>query len=214
MFAVFIGRYQRGSMQKKNLFVSHKASRAIPFASTLTKDFLVQATLDGDIRRIEYQSGSVIIDDGIAPVEGIVVERFDGRYAVDLVHTRPANGSAVEALTQLAFARGCHGIIEVNAADVHAEPRCSAARDVWSHHAVRVHADDRAEIREALEMGGPVGLAQLIGSVTTRGDARAVVFALACEGAVEFDLHNGITDDLIVRSGRTGSTAGLRAFGA
>lgn len=200
-------------MQKKNLFVSHKASRAIPFASTLTRDFLVQATLDGDIRRIEYQS-SVIIDERIAPVEGIVVERFDGRYAVDFVDTRPANGSAVEALTQLAFARRCHGIIEVDAEDVRREPRCSAAREVWSHHAVRVHADDRAEIREALEIGGPVGLAQLIGSVATRGDARAVVFALACEGTVEFDLRDGITDDLIVRSGYTGSSVGLHAYGA
>ncbi|MDA9465217.1 hypothetical protein [Bradyrhizobium sp. CCBAU 53415] len=200
-------------MQKKNLFVSHKASRAIPFASTLTRDFLVQATLDGDIRRIEYQS-SVIIDERIAPVEGIVVERFDGRYAVDLVDTRPANGSAVEALTQLAFARGCHGIIEVKAEDLRTEPLCSAAREVWSHHAVRVHADDRAEIREALQIGGPVGLAQLIGSVDTRGDARAVVFALACEGTVEFDLRDGITDDLIVRSGYAGSSVGLRAYGA
>ncbi len=200
-------------MQKKNLFVSHKASRAIPFASTLTRDFLLQATLDGDIRRIEYQS-SVIIDERIAPVEGIVVHRFDGRYAIDIVDTRPASGPAAEALMQLAFARRCHGIIEVSAADLRAEPRCSAARDVWSHHAVRVHADDRAEIREALEIGGPLGLAQLMGSVATRGDARAVVFALACEGSVEFDLRDGITDDLIVRPGYTGSSVGLRAYGA
>lgn len=201
-------------MQKKNLFVSHKASRAIPFANTVTQDFLIQSTLDPGVRRIEYQS-CVAIDERIVSTEGIIVDRFDGRYAVDLVDNRPAHGqAAAEALTQLAFASRCHGIVEVSAADVRAEPLCSSARDVWSHHAVRVHADDRAEIREALEIGGPVGLANLIGSVVTRGDARAVVFALACDGSVEFDLHDGITDDLIVRSGYAGSSAGLRAYGA
>ncbi|MBR0999312.1 MULTISPECIES: hypothetical protein [Bradyrhizobium] len=198
---------------QKNLFISHKASRAIPFTSTVTRDLLIQATLDGDVRRVEYQN-KVIIDERIVPVQGIIVERFDGRFAIDIVDARPVHDPVAEALTQLAFARKCHGIIEINAADVHAEPRCSAARDVWSHHAVRVHADDRAAIREALEIGGPVGLAQLIGSVATRGDARAVVFALACEGAVELDLHDGITEDLIVRSGHTGSAVALRAFGA
>ena len=142
------------------------------------------------------------------------MDRFDGGYAVDLLDTRPTHGQAVEALTQLAFARRCHGILEVSVADVRAEPLCSAARDVWSHHAVRIHADDRAEIRESLESGGPVGLADLIGSVFTRGDARAVVFALACDGSVEFDLRDGINDDLIVRSGYAGSSAGLRAYGA
>lgn len=198
---------------RKNIFISHKASRAIPFTSTLTHDYLIQATLDSDIARIEYQS-SVIIDERIVSAGGIIVQRFDGRYAVDLVHARPTNDPAAEALTQLAFARGCHGIIEVTAADVRAEPRCSAAREVWSHRTVRMHADDRAEILETLERDGPIGLAQLVGSVATRGEARALIYALASEGALELDLHRGIADDLIVRSGCTGSAVGLRAYSA
>ncbi|MGY3236679.1 hypothetical protein ACVMAJ_003569 [Bradyrhizobium sp. USDA 4448] len=197
---------------QKNLFISHKASRAIPFTSTLTRDYLIQTTLDSDINRIEYQS-SVVLDQRIVSAGGIIVQRFDGRFAVDLVHARPASDPAAEALTQLAFARRCHGIIEVTAADIRAEPRCSAAREVWSHRSVRMHADDRAEILETLERDGPVGLGQLVGSVATRGEARALVFALASEGAVELDLHGGITDELIVRSGCTGSSVGLRAFG-
>ncbi|MFK4643500.1 hypothetical protein ABIF96_002074 [Bradyrhizobium ottawaense] len=124
------------------------------------------------------------------------------------------NDPAAASLTQLAFASGCHGVIEVSAADIRSEPRCSAAREVWSHRAVRLHSDDRAEILETLERDGPVSLAQLIETVATRGDARALIFALASEGAVALDLRGGITDDLIVRSGYTGSSAGLRAYGA
>lgn len=198
---------------QKNLFISHKASRAIPFSSTVTRDFLIQASLDGDVRRIEYQN-NVIIDERIVPVAGIIVERFDGRYAIDIVDTRPAHDPAAEALTQLAFARRCHGIIEIRAEDVRAEPRCSAAREVWSHRTVRMHADDRAAILETLERDGPVELAQLVESVSTRGEARALIYALASEGAIEIDLRGGITDDLIVRPGYTCSSVGLRAYGA
>ncbi|QAU44071.1 hypothetical protein [Bradyrhizobium guangzhouense] len=197
---------------QKNLFISHKASRAIPLSNNLTRDFLIQATLDGDVRRIEYQN-SVIIDERIVAADGIIVERFDGRFAVDLVDARPAHDPTAEALTQLAFARKCHGIIELRADDVRAEPRCSAAREVWSHRSVRMHADDRAEILEALEDGGPAGLAQLAASVVTRGEARTLIYALACEGAVELDLRCGLSDDMIVRSGYAGFSAGLSAYG-
>ncbi|MBW7974124.1 hypothetical protein [Bradyrhizobium sp. BR 10289] len=200
-------------MQKRDLFIGFKASRAVPISNALTRDFLVQATLDGDVRRIEYQN-SIVVDQRIMAVEGLVIERFDGRYAVDIVDARPSHDPAAEALTHLAFARRCHGIIELSAADVRSEPRCSAAREIWSHRGVRIHSDDRAEIRESLETSGPVALTELVASVMTRGDARAVIYALACEGAIEFDLHGGITDDLIVRSGLPGYAGSLRAYGA
>ncbi|MET4476739.1 hypothetical protein [Bradyrhizobium sp. F1.13.3] len=198
---------------QKNLFIGFKASRAIPIHNTLTRDLLIQSTLDGDVRRIEYQN-SVIMDERIVSAYGIIVERFDGRYAVDIVDARPANDPSSEALVQLAFARKCHGVIELRSADIRTEPHCSAAREVWSHRTVRMHPDDRAEILETLEREGPVGLGQLIGSVATRGDARALIFALASEGAVELDLRGGITYDLIVRPGHTVFAAGLRANGA
>ncbi|MFK4536377.1 hypothetical protein ABIA00_004560 [Bradyrhizobium ottawaense] len=198
---------------QKNLFIGFKASRAIPIRNNLTRDFLIQATLDGDVRRIEYQN-NVIIDERIVPVDGIIVERFDGRFAVDIVDARPAYDQRTEALMQLAFARRCHGLIELRAADVRAEPRCSAAREVWSHRAVRMHGDDRSEILETLEGGGPVCLRELVASVATRGEARTLVYALACEGALELDLGCGLADDLIVRSGHLGFPVGMRAYGA
>ncbi|WP_354110857.1 hypothetical protein [Bradyrhizobium sp. S3.12.5] len=195
------------------MFISFKASRAIPIHNNLTRDFLIQATLDGDVHRIEYQN-SVNIDGRIAAADGLIVERFDGRYAVDIVEARPANDPRAEALMQLAFARKCHGIIELRSSDVRTEPRCTAAREVWSHRAVRIHADDRAEIVETLEGRGPIGLAPLTETVCTRGEARALVYALACEGAVELDLRHGLDNLTIVRSGHAGSSAGLRAHGA
>ncbi|MCS3498274.1 hypothetical protein M2189_002768 [Bradyrhizobium japonicum] len=201
-------------MKKRNdLFIGYKASRAIPIRDNLTRDFLIQSTLDGDVHRIEYQN-NVIIDERIVAADGIIVERFDGRYAVDIVDARPSHDPAAEALTQLAFARRCHGIIELRAADVRAEPRCSAAREVWSHRGVRVHADDRAGVLETLESEGPVGLAQLAESVAMRGEARAVIYALACDGAVELDLSGGLADEMIVRSGYFGPAARLHAYSA
>lgn len=198
--------------KRHDLFIGFKCTRAIPIHNTLPRDFLVQATLDPDVRRIEYQN-SLIADERIVPVEGLIVERFDGRYAVDIVDARPAHDPAAEALLQLAFARQCHGVIELHTEDIRAEPRFSAAREVWSHRAVRVPADDRAQILETLESEGPMGLGPLGSALDTRGEARAAIYALACEGSVELDLDAGLSDDSMVRTGRVGSTACLRAHG-
>jgi hypothetical protein len=196
--------------QRHDLFIGFKANRAIPVHNIPTRDFLIQATLDADVHRIEYQS-RLTVDERILLVDGIIVERFDGRYAVDIVDGRRPHDLVAEALTHLAFAHRCHGIIALSAADLRVEPRCTAAREVWSHRAVRIHADDRTEILESLESGGPVGLAQLASSVCTRGDARAVIYALACDGAVELDLRNGLGADTAVRAGNLGSA--LHSYG-
>ena len=68
----------------QNLFVGYKSSRAIPVRNALTRDFLVQSTLDGGVCRIDYQPVPRT-DDSIVPNGTIILERSDGRYAVDIV---------------------------------------------------------------------------------------------------------------------------------
>lgn len=188
-------------MQKRpNLFIGYKCAKAIPVRDATVRDFLIQATLDPVVYAIDYQP-TVVHADRAVPVNGLVVERCGGRYAVDLVDARPASDPAGEALLQVAFERGCAGIIEISADDVRAEPRLSSAREVWGHASVYVHSDDRSRIVEALESEGPLELATLDRVAETRREARAVVCALACEGTVELDLRLGLGAAAVVRLG-------------
>jgi hypothetical protein len=197
-----------------SLFIGFKASRAIPIRDNLTRDFLVQSTLDGGVCRIDYQPGAPT-DEGIIPRGTIILERFDGRFAIDIaVEARPAYDAATESLLDVAFARNCAGIIVVDAADILSEPHCSSAREVWSHRTVRVHGDDRAQILETLESEGPTKLARLEEMVVTRGDARATIYAMACEGTIELDLRSGLGRDAVALPGRFGGSMLQGAYGA
>jgi len=199
-------------MQKRpNLFIGYKSAKAIPVRDPMVRDYLMQTTLDPTVYVLDYQA-TVIHEDGVLPVNGIVVERCGGRYAVDLLDVRPDSDPRGEALLQLAFERGCAGVIEVSAADIRAEPRLSSAREVWAHNRMYVHADDRARIVEALESEGPLELATLDRAAETRREARAVICALACEGTVELDLRLGLGADALVTLGSRRPAPRMQGF--
>jgi hypothetical protein len=196
-----------------SLFIGFKASRAIPLRDNLTRDFLVQSTLDGGVCRIDYQPAPPA-DDGKVPRGTIILERSDGRFAIDLaVEGKPSNDGTAEALLDVAFERNCAGIIVVDAADILSEPRCSSAREVWSHRTMRIHGDDRAQVLEMLESEGPTKLARLEEMVVTRGEARATIYAMACEGTIELDLRSGLGRDAVALPSRFGGSTLLRAYG-
>lgn len=198
-------------MKKKTvaaLFVSFKTSQAIPCARPLRRDFMIQSTLDAGVRRIEYHP-MVALDDRAIKADAIVLDRDDGRYAIDFVDARPLDDPRAEGLLQLGFEQECSGIIAITAADIGREPRLSAAREVWFHADMTVTADDRAQVLDALDREGPVPLRALHGLVATRRDPAQVVYALACEGSVSVDLRTGLGDRAIVRGGGLGF-GGLR----
>jgi hypothetical protein len=200
-------------MQKRpNLFIGFKSAAAIPVRNIMVRDLLIQTTLDPDVFAIKYQA-TVVHDERVVLFDGIIVERCDGRFAVDLVDARPASDLAGEAVLQAAFQRNCAGIIEISAADIRAEPRLSSAREVWGYRTMHVHADDRSQIVEALESEGPLKLAHLDELVATRHEARSVIYALACEGTVELDLCMGLGLDAVVRIGSHRPAARLHAYG-
>jgi hypothetical protein len=193
-------------MKKKTaaaLFVSFKTSRAIPCGLPLRRDFMIQSTLDAGVRRIEYHP-MVTLDDRAIATDAIVLDRDDGRYAIDFVDARPPEDPSGEGLLQIGFERDCSGIIAVTAADVGREPRLSAARQVWFHAGMTVTADDRAEVLGALDREGPLPLRSLRALAATRRDAAQVVYALACEGSVSIDLRAGLDGRAIVRGGSLG----------
>jgi hypothetical protein len=183
-----------------NLFVSFKTSRAIPCARMLRRDFMIQATLDAGVRRIDFHP-MVALDDHMIQSETIVVDRDDGRYAIDFVDARPESDPLAEGLLQLAFEERCTGIMTVKASDVRSEPRLSAAREVWRHADVNINAGDRAQVLDALDHEGPVPLRSLDGLTTTSRNVTTVVYALACEGSVSIDLSAGLDGRAIVRLG-------------
>lgn len=190
-------------MKKKppaNLFVSFKTSRAVPCIRPLRRDFMIQATLDAGVRRIDYHP-SVALDGRAVRVDALVLQRDDGRFAVDFVDERPLEDPRGEGLLQLGFEWGCTGILAIAAADVRREPRCSAARAVWRFAAVNVSAGDRAQVLDALDREGPVPFRALDGLVATSRGVAEVVYALAAEGSVTLDLAGGLDGRSVVRAG-------------
>ncbi|WLB23967.1 hypothetical protein [Bradyrhizobium japonicum] len=190
------------------LFVSFKASRAIPCSLPLRRDFLVQSTLDAGVRDIAYHP-VVVLDDHAIRTDAIVVDRDDGRYAIDFVDARPPEDPRAEGLLQVGFEQRCSGMIAVTTADMGREPLLSAAREVWFHAGMTVTADDRAQVLHVLDCEGPIPLRSLQSLAVTRRDPAQVVYALACEGSVSIDLRAGLDGRAIVRGGSLG-LGGLR----
>ncbi|MBJ7405436.1 MAG: hypothetical protein JHD07_19865 [Bradyrhizobium sp.] len=189
------------------LFVSFKTSQAIPSSRLFRRDFMIQSTLDSGVRRIGYHP-IVVHDDRAIRAEALVIDRDDGRYAVDFVDARPPEDARGEGLLQLAFEQGCSGILAITSAEAGREPLLSAAREVWRHSAVMVNAGDRAQVLHALEQEGPIPLRALEGLVATRRDPISVAYALACEGSAAIDLSGGLDGRTMVRGGALG--LGLR----
>lgn len=182
------------------LFVGFKGMGAIPASSCMRRDFLIQSTLDGGVRRIEYHPTVNVLSRGVC-IDALVVDRDDGRYAVDFIDARPKEDADAEALLQLAFEQRCAGLLQVDEAAIRREPRFSSSRKVWQYSSLRVTAGDREQIIETLEAEGPIPMRALDGLVRTSRDAVDVVYALACEGNVVLDLCAPLDDRSMIRAG-------------
>ncbi|UGV26991.1 hypothetical protein E0H22_15620 [Rhodopseudomonas boonkerdii] len=185
---------------KPSLFIGYSSERAIPVRSHLHRDFLVQTTFDGAVRRIEFHP-SLRIDDTIQRIDALIVDSDYGRHAIDLVEDRPPCDPTAEGLMHLAFAEGCTGIMTVTSADIRREPRFTSARAVWRRRADNLHVDDREAVLGALEREGPLQLRALSGLIHTRRGLEAVIHTMACEGSVVIDLSEPLDDRAVVRAG-------------
>ncbi|MET4149078.1 MULTISPECIES: hypothetical protein [unclassified Bradyrhizobium] len=198
-------------MQKNptSLFVSFKATRAIPVRNAIRRDFMIQSTLDPGVRRIEYHPTSTLFD-RLVRVDALVLDRDDGRFAVDFVDTRSAEDPDGEAVLQVGFDEHCSGLLAVGDADVRREPLFTSAREVWRHAGINIHAADRAQVLETLESEGPVPVRALKGLTDTSREVVQVIYALACEGSVALDLRSPLDDRAIVCVGFSAKSAHVR----
>lgn len=197
---------------KPSLFIGYNSERAIPVRSHLHRDFLIQTTLDGAVRRIEFHP-SLRIDDSIQRIDALIVDSDYGRLAIDLVDDRPPCDPAGEGLMHLAFAENCTGITTITSADIRREPRFTSARTVWRRRNDTLHVDDREAVLAALGCEGPLQLRALSGLTHTRRGLEAVVHTMACEGSVVTDLTEPLDDRAVVRVGPRAVGGAVLAYG-
>jgi hypothetical protein len=197
---------------KPALFIGHNSERAIPVRSHLHRDFLIQTTLDGAVRRIEFHP-NLRVDDTIQRVDAVIVDSDFGRHAIDLIDDRPPCDPHSEGLMHLAFAECCTGIMTVTSADIRREPRFTSARTVWRRCSDTLHVDDREAVIGALECEGPLQMRALSGLIHTRRGLEAAIHTMACEGSVVIDLTEPLDDRAVVRVGPRAVGSAVLAYG-
>lgn len=182
--------FDRNSVRgRPDLFLSAKTPTAIPARCGLLREALVQASLDPQIRSIEYVASAVVASEPI-DLEAIVLRRDDGGFLLDVVPARRVRGpkddrSAASVLAELGLTP-----LTVTAEDIAHEPRCGNARLVWSYNGIRVPVELRLRILTTLMDEGPMPLGRLLETVRSGHDPAPALMALACADALELDLES------------------------
>jgi hypothetical protein len=152
---------------RADLFISAKTATAIPARHPLVRGAMVQAPLDPQVRALEFVSTATVGSAQVA-LKAIVVARDDGGFhfdAPDDPHGRSLQRQG----------RPCDRMFTGKPAPADLEKIAFG---------LECHADDRAQVIEALESKGPLDLARLDELVCARREARAVIYSMACEGTV------------------------------
>jgi hypothetical protein len=186
MFLMRLTQFKRASFPA-NLFVSAKCTTALPVANLVTRDYLIQASLDPAVSKLDFLSYANVGEE-IVRLDTIVVHRDGGRYALDIEETSPVRDLDEEGLVLVAYDLLGLDVLRPKAADVRAEPRLSNARTVWSHHGRIVGYDDREAICGVLEEQGALPMRKLEVAVQTSRPLAGSVYALACEGVLDLDV--------------------------
>jgi hypothetical protein len=168
-------------------FVSAKTTTTIPAACALVQDALVQASLDPQIRAIEYIAQARV---GAIPADlnAIVLTRDDGRFTLDVVAARQVRDVGSERLALSAFGDLGLSPIVLTAADIGREPRFANSRLVWSYRQHPVGVSMRMRILQVLLDDGPMPLSRLLSAVRSERDPSPAIMALACSDLIEIDL--------------------------
>jgi hypothetical protein len=184
-----------------NLFVSAKCATALPIANLVTRDCLVQASLDPAVSKIDFLAYANVDDENVR-LDTIVIHRDSGRYALEIEETSPVRDIDEEGLVLVAYDLLGLDVLRLKAAEVRAEPRLSNARMVWRHHGRIVGYDDRAAICGVLEEQGALPMRELEASVQTSRPLAGSVYALACEGTLDLDIFGEpLSDRTVIRMG-------------
>lgn len=172
---------------RPHLFISAKTSTAIPARHPLVRDALVQASLDPQVRAIDYLPSTTVDATPIA-LNAIVITRDDGRFHLDVCDARPVRDVDSEGLALVALDKLGLGPLTLTADDIKREPRFANARLVWGYRHHPVGIGMRMRILSILSEDGPMALSRLLSSIRSDRDPSPAIMALACSNLLELDL--------------------------
>jgi hypothetical protein len=172
---------------RADLFISSKTSTAIPARHPLVRDALVQASLDPQVRLLEYVPTATVEATQVA-LKAIIITRDDGRFDLDIVEARQVRDVETEGLALIALDRLGLAPLTLTGADIRREPRFANARAVWEHRMHPVGLSMRFKILTALQEDGPLPLGLLLSRIRAARDPAPAVMALCCSDLVELDL--------------------------
>jgi hypothetical protein len=172
-----------------DLFVSPKTTTGIPVPHPAIREALIQASLDPEVRSIDYMASAVVATEQV-DLGVIIVQRNNQRFLMDVVPGRRRRIRSLEdeGLALIALAELGIKPWVISAKELRREPRYSNALFVWLYNGHRVPREERERILRALTDKEPIQLGQLERSVRSGRDPFPSVMALVCDDFVELDL--------------------------
>jgi hypothetical protein len=175
------------ALPRTDLFLSAKTSTSIPAANRVVRDALIQATLDPQVRSLDFVQTATVEATQVA-LKAIVVVRDDGRYYLDVIEARPVRDLEAEGLALIALRRLDLKPLTLTGAEIRKEPRFANAKSVWQYRMHPVGIVMRLKILTVLQEDGPLRLGCLLKRIHAVRDPVPAVMALACSDLIELDL--------------------------
>ncbi|KQT13086.1 MULTISPECIES: hypothetical protein [unclassified Bradyrhizobium] len=172
-----------------DFFISAKTTTAIPVRHPTVRDALIQASLDPQVRSIDYVASAQVASAQVA-LDAVVLQREHGRYVLDIVPARRVLDLDEGGLALIAWDELKLEPLEVTAEELSREPRRSNANLVWTYSGVAVPVGVRLRIQQVLLEEGPMALGQLLKALDGEGEPAVAVMALACANLVCLDLFS------------------------
>ena len=173
--------------RRSDLFISAKTSTAVPARVPLVREALVQATLDPQVRSLDFVPTATVDATQVA-LRAIVVVRDDGCYYLDVVEARPVRDVEAEGLALIALDRLDLKALTLTSAEIRKEPLFTNANAVWRYRMHPVGIAMRLKVLTLLQEEGPLRLGCLLKRIHAARDPAPAVMALACSDLIEFDL--------------------------
>lgn len=169
-------------------FVSAKTTTAIPVRHPALRDVLILASLDPQVRSIDYVASARVASAQVT-IEAVILQYDDGRYVLDVVPARAVRDIEDEGLVLIALGELELKSLVLTAELIRREPRRTNANLIWSYNDVTVPIDLRMRILQVLLDEGPMPLGRLLKSMVGESDPAAAVMALACANLVHLDFQ-------------------------
>lgn len=177
-------------MVRSPSFVGAKVRGAIPLTGGYPVDALIQASLDPDVRLIEYVP-TVQFREYLLRLDGVVITRIGaGRsllYVAGPGYSRDLDemGSTLIALESAGI-----GWTEIEMSRVLSEPARGDFRTVWGCRHVPVGEETLMAVSEDLDRRRAWSLGELASRIDA-GSSIETIYSLACSDKLALDISNG-----------------------